>query len=441
MFEAGFSRLDITPPLGTPLTGYYKNRYADGVLDPLELNAVALSDGERRLLLICTDLILIDQAGSTEIRQKISEVTGVEKDGIMIHCLHQHTAPHVGKGECIPLIDYLKDGAYLDLLYRKFCDAAVMALSDLRPAKVSYGVTDTPEPLSFVRRFRMKDGSTRTNPGRMNPDVVEPIGEADNSVRLIKFERDGAEDIAVVSFSTHQDTISGTKYSADWGGAWRRAMESEREGIKVAVVSGFQGDVNHVNVFRPAEEAPDALKDHYLYMGKVLSDTAFSLWEKTQPVPGKALWNRVITRFVPTNMIGVEKAAESFEIYEKAIHKTLGYKLEMGEKADMGRMGTLPKAPICQTLVVSFFGIGGIGILGVGGEPFTHYARFAREKAGESFLVTACLVNGGEAYFPTKEAYAEGGYEARTSRMSAQCAPMLEEVIEEVLCEYKTIEG
>ncbi|MBR3837222.1 MAG: hypothetical protein IKJ74_03665 [Clostridia bacterium] len=438
--EAGFSRVDITPPLGTPLTGYYKSRYADGMLDPLELNAVALSDGAKKLLLICTDLILIDEASSTEIRERIARATGVEKDGIMIHCLHQHTAPHVGKGECIPLIDYLKDTAYLDLLYRKFCDAAVMAIADLRPAKPGYGVTETPEPLSFIRRFRMKDGSTRTNPGRMNPDVVEPIGQADNSVRLIKFERDGADDIAIVSFSTHQDTISGTKYSADWGGALRRQMEEKKEGVKVAVVSGFQGDVNHVNVFRPAETAPDAPRTHYLYMGKILSDTALSLWEKTLPVPGNTLWSKVVTRFVPTNMIGLEKAAESWEIYEKSINRTLGYKLEMGEKADMGRMGTLPKAPICQTLVVSFFGIGGIGILGVGGEPFTHYARFAREKAGEKFLMTACLVNGGEAYFPTKEAYAEGGYEARTSRMSAECAPMLEEVIEEIINEYNTVQ-
>jgi hypothetical protein len=175
-------------------------------------------------------------------------------------------------------------------------------------------------------------------------------------------------------------------------------------------------------------------------MGKVLADTALSLWDKTEPVNGGKLWSRVVTRFVPTNQIGVERAAESWDIYQKSVNRTLGYKLEMGEKADMGRMGTLPKAPICQTLIVSFFGIGGIGFLGVGGEPFTHYARFAREKAGENFLMTACLVNGGEAYFPTKEAYDEGGYEARTSRMSAECAPLLEDVITEILEAYDKTE-
>ena len=30
--QAGFSRVNITPALGTPLSGYYVSRYAQGVL-------------------------------------------------------------------------------------------------------------------------------------------------------------------------------------------------------------------------------------------------------------------------------------------------------------------------------------------------------------------------------------------------------------------------
>ena len=55
MFYAGFARLDITPPLGIPLTGYYRSRYADGVLDPLEINALAVSDGEKKAVLLRLD--------------------------------------------------------------------------------------------------------------------------------------------------------------------------------------------------------------------------------------------------------------------------------------------------------------------------------------------------------------------------------------------------
>ena len=41
-FSAGFGRMDITPPLGTELSGYSQRRISDGVLDPLDAIAIAL---------------------------------------------------------------------------------------------------------------------------------------------------------------------------------------------------------------------------------------------------------------------------------------------------------------------------------------------------------------------------------------------------------------
>lgn len=39
---AGFARVDITPMSGIGIAGYFKPRYVKGVLDALELNALAL---------------------------------------------------------------------------------------------------------------------------------------------------------------------------------------------------------------------------------------------------------------------------------------------------------------------------------------------------------------------------------------------------------------
>ena len=33
--KAGFSKIDITPPLGIVITGYYTERYADHIIEPL----------------------------------------------------------------------------------------------------------------------------------------------------------------------------------------------------------------------------------------------------------------------------------------------------------------------------------------------------------------------------------------------------------------------
>ena len=39
--KAGFARLDITPPFGTCISGYFHERRADGILDPLQAHAIA----------------------------------------------------------------------------------------------------------------------------------------------------------------------------------------------------------------------------------------------------------------------------------------------------------------------------------------------------------------------------------------------------------------
>ena len=43
----GFGRCNITPAMGIQIYGYYKERIADGVLDELEVNAIAFSDGNK----------------------------------------------------------------------------------------------------------------------------------------------------------------------------------------------------------------------------------------------------------------------------------------------------------------------------------------------------------------------------------------------------------
>ena len=56
MLKAGFARLDITPPFGRPLDGYQRLRSVKCILDPIYLNAIALSDGEKTIVMIAGDL-------------------------------------------------------------------------------------------------------------------------------------------------------------------------------------------------------------------------------------------------------------------------------------------------------------------------------------------------------------------------------------------------
>ena len=82
--KAGFAKIDITPPLGVNLGGYYRERYSDHVIEPLYATAVAFSDGERTAIAISVDILEILQKDTDVIRVtgylvKLSEVEEYRK--------------------------------------------------------------------------------------------------------------------------------------------------------------------------------------------------------------------------------------------------------------------------------------------------------------------------------------------------------------------------
>ena len=65
--------------------------------------------------------------------------------------------------------------------------------------------TGEAKDVSFIRRYRMKDGGVQTNPGVNNPNIDHALGTPNETVKLIKIERDDAEDIFIVNFGVHPD--------------------------------------------------------------------------------------------------------------------------------------------------------------------------------------------------------------------------------------------
>lgn len=439
MFQAGFARVDITPPLGSPLAGNSQYRPAERILDPLELNCVAFSDGESTALLITGDFLYVMEDAATRIRNLIAKRCNIPASHVFMQGLHQHTSlrigtrPHVwGKG--------FDDEPYLDVLYRKYCDVAQMALGDLKDATLCIAEKESSDPLSFIRRYLMKDGSYKMNPGRGNPEIVRPIGEADNTVRLLRIKREEGEDIAIVGFQCHPDVIGGKGISADWPGFVRRYTEEALPGVKCVLVNGFQGDSNHINPLRdPEEDKKRVGYKHASYMGKTISDTAVSLWEKATPVEAGKVWGKVQMAYVPTNMRGIERLEECKRIRAEIAAGTREPSKDHTTNIECARIADLQRELIYQNIPVCILGLGKIVFLGLGGEPFTRYAANAREVGKDFYVFTACLTGGGQGYLPTKEAYDQGGFEAQTSRFDSSVEEVLKCSMGELIEEYKNL--
>ena len=73
--KVGFCRMNITPMLGVDLIGYFKTRLADGVLDELELNTLALSTGEKKVLIFSLDNEGINRETIADLAKAITEAT------------------------------------------------------------------------------------------------------------------------------------------------------------------------------------------------------------------------------------------------------------------------------------------------------------------------------------------------------------------------------
>ncbi len=431
MLQAGFSRIDITPPLGTYMQGYYNARRADGILDPLTASCIAFRDGEGHTALVFSlDLIGIEQKTADEARRTVADIAGVPEEAVFLACTHTHTGP------CMSTKLYPHNPVYNGYCFARLGTCAKAAIDDLAPAEL-FGAEGRAEGISFVRRFRMKDGTIRTNPGWKNPDVRCPIGTPDETLRLVRIVREGSPEIAVVNFQVHPDVIGGTKWSADFPGFVRRTLEGALPGVHAVYLNGAQGDTNHFDISRsPAD--PDAAAfpvggyAHARYMGQVIAAGALAVYGTAQPLGGPDRVAYAVRDLeTPANRPAPDEIPRAREIVRlhEAGHDDQIPETGMGVVtlvAEAYKMLRLAEAGDTLKLHMSAVTAGNLAFAGFPGEPFTDIGRGVREASPYPFTIACCLVNGSEGYLPMYSAFAEGGYEARSSEF---CPGVAEELI------------
>ncbi|HJN17904.1 MAG TPA: hypothetical protein QGH10_20560, partial [Armatimonadota bacterium] len=89
--QAGAAQLDITPGLGAHLIGYFTDRLANDILDPLNAKAIVLSCGETTLGLVICDLIVVPGPVVDAAKARIHEQTGVPPENVLIAGTHTHS--------------------------------------------------------------------------------------------------------------------------------------------------------------------------------------------------------------------------------------------------------------------------------------------------------------------------------------------------------------
>lgn len=442
--QAGFSRVNVTPALGCSVYGYFIPRFAEGVLDELYTRTLALSCGDTKVALISIDNGGITRETLLPMIQRISKETDLPMEAIYIHETHTHTGPFADIHSENPL-----DIEYLKVLEEKLVEGVKLALEDLKPARMGYGVGTAPR-IAFVRRFRMKDGSVQTNPGVENPDIVAPIGQVDERVNVLRFVRD-EDSLVLVNFGNHPDVVGGSKISADWPGFMCSALEQAIPNTKCIFFNGAQGDVNHVNVHPQGGDLNDLVNDfddvtrgygHARHMGRVVAGGVLQVFDKVCYVDIDTLRYGQKMVQVPSNMPDPCQLAEAHRINNlhvagKDDQLPYGGMMLTTVVAEAARMVLLENGPDFFEMPLSSIAIGNVALVGLPGEPFTGIGRGLKEAEGWDLILPTCATNAYEGYFPMQEAYDEGGYEARSSNFKAGVAELLIEEGKNLLAELK----
>ena len=442
--QAGFGRLDVTPPLGIPIVGYYKPRFAEGILDALEVNALALAVEDKQVVLLSVDNCGFSETVANSYRDHICEVTGLPADCVFLHATHTHTGPSTCPTydkDLVLLAEYENHPLlpeYFHFLRNKLADAAVLALKDMKPAKMGWAVGEAPK-VAFVRRFRMKDGKVRTNPGVGNPDILHPIGDVDERVNVLRFDREGAETILLANFGNHPDAVGDNLISGDWPTLFRHRLEKALDNVKSIFFNGAQGDVNHVNVNAKGGDFNDTFHDfddvdrgygHARHMGNVVAAAVLQVFDKVTYTDVASIRTLEKTFHIPSSMPTAEEAKQAHTIHN--LHMA-GRDAELPYEgmelttvvAEAARMVRLEHGP--ESFPMNFLGVavGNVALFGIPGEPFTGVGRGLKEAEGWDLVLPCCLTNGCRGYFPMIDAYEEGGYEARSSSFKAGSAELI----------------
>ena len=425
--KSGYARICIDPPYGAPIIGYYEARFTKGIADSLYARAVAFEDGGKQAVVIALDLCLLGQKYYDAMKDAIVQAAGLDRDAIFINCSHTHTGPVVGK-------DFAtvseSSAAYDEFLINSVRDAAIYALADLKPTCIE-ACDGQAKGVSFVRRYRMKDGSVATNPGVNNPNIDHALGEPNETMKLVKLLREGGETILIVNFGTHPDSVGGEYISADYPGVVCATLERALPGTKCMFLQGPQGDVNHVNVHPTEGESRISVIDFdsvprsrelAAHMGRIIAGAALGVVSVTHEVKGEGIACGSVRVDLPSHQENdkLEEMKKIYAMYQAGRASELPFKeMELTTAvAEAKRIVQLEKGPASFPFFLSALRVGGLVFAGVGGEPFTEIRN--RIDAGSPFenTIQCCLTNSAGGYIPNRRAYDEGGYEAKSSSLA-----------------------
>lgn len=406
-WRAGMARLDVTPPLRLPLSGFGgRAKATTGILDPLHATALVLENAERSVALISADVLSLDAEQAAEIRTRASEATGIPAGNILVHATHTHAGPL----SCSMLGFGRRDPRYESVLIERTGDAVRLAKERMQPVELAFGVH---EVQAGINRRLLRNGTVHLAP---NPD-----GPRDDRVMTLAFLPRGEGrrvPIGLVVWTAVHPVVLGSEnslISRDFPGVTVDTIERALPGATCLYLTGPCGNI------RPNFPGDTSRLEGMFAVGRRVAGAALCGFSAARRTLDPSL--RVVQSHVQVPLLPLPPINEVRSLWEsrRAALATTGL-LESDWSAFDSQYAWAAKAlaalrkdagaPLPQThlnVELQVLRIGEVTLAAMPFEVFVEYQAGLDRTQRDAFIVG--FANGNYGYLYTQEAFSAGGYE------------------------------
>lgn len=435
--RVGRAAVKITPEPGTPMAGYYSTRLATGTHDDLHAKAIVLEKDGRKAALVACDLVALAPNVIEEARRLAEKATRIPAGNIMISATHSHTGPVItGRGSrdsayggSLPVLK-----KYMAELPARIAESVQLANADLRAARAAAGIGKE-QSLAFNRRFHMKDGSVGWNPGKLNPNILEPAGAVDPGVHVVYFEGEDSTALATyVNYSCHLDTVGGVEWSADYPYTLSSILANVKGGGMLTLFTiGTAGNINHIDV---SSKKPQKGHEEAARIGTVLAGEVLKTYTRLSPLSDGAL--AVKSEIVPLALPEVTAAdvdrGKTIEAEIRAGKSPKFLDSVFAFKAiDVSDRQGKPHEAEVQVIALG----SQIAWVALPGEVFVELGMAIKKASPFPSTIVVELAHGPTTYIPDQRAYPQGNYEVVSARVAQGSGEKLVESALRLLADLK----
>jgi len=390
--RVGSGASTITPGQGVSIAGYFEERLATAVHDDLYARALVFDDGRAQAGILSYDLTGVTAAQVASIRELVEVATGLPDANLLVCATHTHTGPRNQTRDDTQGKD--ATDKWIAGFPQRAAQAVITAMASREPCSIS-GAYALEDRIAFNRRYRMKDGTVQTKPGRVsatgavtstavsggapphdpglvqsgfrNPSIIEPAGPVDPEVGVLAFAgSDGCTKVLYVHYACHRDCVGGTAISADYLGHVIRRLQERIEGSPfVPFSNGAAGNINHFDLRSPYHRQGH---EHARWMGETLAGDVC----------------RALGALAPLSDSEARVASEVIQ-------------LPMRDDADQA----------AGRVEIQAIGVGDVGFVGIPAEYFVEFQLDIKKRSPFEHTFISSLANGSIGYVPTKKAFEE----------------------------------